>query len=52
MLFQKAHVTIKERKHFKATTKTKSNENVFQNKVVEHAVEDVAMLPVYTFQYF
>ena len=52
MLFEKAHVTIKERmqerrKHFKATNKTKSHEDVFQNKVAEHAVEDAAILPVY-----
>ena len=56
MLFEKAHVTIKEgmqvRNLFKAMTKTKSNEDVFQNKVAEHAVEDAAITPVYTFQYF
>ena len=33
-------------------TKTKVNEDVFQNKVPEHAVEDAAMSPVYTCQYF
>ena len=33
-------------------TKAKSNEDVFQNKVAEHAVKDAAMSPLYTFQYF
>ena len=52
MLFPKAHVTNKERmnkeiKHFKEMTKTLLNEDVFQNKVAEHVVEDAAMLPVY-----
>jgi len=50
--FQKARMMIKERNHFKAMAKTKSNEDIFQNKVAEHAVEDVAMMPVCTFQYF
>ena len=48
MLFQKVHVTVKERmqeskKAFQAMTKTKSNEDVFQNKVAEHVVEDAAI---------
>ena len=33
-------------------TKTTSNEDGFQNKVAEYAVEDAAMSPVYTCQYF
>ena len=54
MLLPKEHVKNKERmnkeiKHFKEMTKPLLiiNEDVFQNKVAEHVVEDAAMLPVY-----
>ena len=42
----------KKRKHCKETTKTKSNEDVFEIWSAEHLADNVTSKPVYGFQYF
>ena len=42
----------KEGKHCEETTKTKSNEDVFEIYSAEHLADNVTSKPVYGFQYF
>ena len=46
------YIRVKEIMQFKAMTKSKSNKDVFQNKVAKYAGEDVTLSPICTFQYF